>query len=557
MPNDCKLLRGAVKRKPSDPLPRASEFLPARWKLSLQIVFHYRWCLRRKGNAFDIVTGSRTMRVSLGSSVFLLLLFCPVCFSQLPSSRCDSTGSPLKDCIYLTKIEIAPDQVFTSEENLADRRVRLSAISPATTDGVSDSGGTTVAPEPTRQEHFHWRRALTESATFLVIEQAYVVHTDFNWVVSENGIPFNHYWRDYMQSLSEWTHSGWNDGDPNWFGYVGHPIQGALTGFIQIQNDPQGEKLEFSKTKAYWWSRLKAGLWNAAYSTQWNLGPVSEVTVEKYGTKDRPPWNHDGSFPCSHHCLTGVGQIDIVMTPLGGTGWLIGEDFLDSKVVRRVEDDTQNRLLIDTVRVALNPIRGGANVLHGKPLWYRASRDAQGMSLVSDKKSAVSAHETSKTQIPDHGDVFFGYTHTGASRCQAIFFSTVVVCDPLSARSSNLNGWNAAVEKKYLRYFGVIADFSGLYGGVNQTNFFFGVRGGAPIGRFRPFAEALIGAVHSSENSSVPKSDTSFAEDLGVGIDFRLMRLLGWRFQADELKTGSPDFERRNLRLSSGLAVRF
>ena len=163
-----------------------------------------------------------------------------------------------------------------------------------------------------------------------------------------------------------WTHSGWNDGDPNWFGYVGHPIQGALTGFIEIQNDPQGEKLEFSKTKAYWWSRFKAGLWNAAYSTQWNLGPLSEVTVEKYGTKTRAPWNYDGSYPCSKHCLTGVGQIDIVMTPLAGTGWLIGEDFLDKELVRRVEGATQNRLLIDTVRVALNPIRGGANVLHGK-----------------------------------------------------------------------------------------------------------------------------------------------------------------------------------------------
>ena len=95
-----------------------------------------------------------------------------------------------------------------------------------------------------------------------------------------------HYWRDYMQSLSEWTHSGWNDNDPNWFGYVGHPIQGALTGFIQDTKMILRERSsQFSKTKAYWWSRLKAGLWNAAYSTQWNLGPVSEITVEKYGTK--------------------------------------------------------------------------------------------------------------------------------------------------------------------------------------------------------------------------------------------------------------------------------
>ncbi|MGB9282938.1 MAG: hypothetical protein WCB59_02905, partial [Candidatus Sulfotelmatobacter sp.] len=217
-----------------------------------------------------------------------------------------------------------------------------------------------------------------------------MVHTDFRWVVSENGIPFNHYWRDYKQSLSEWTQSGWDDGDPNWFGYVGHPIQGALTGFIQIQNDPKSERLEFSKTKAYWKSRLKAALWNTVYSTQWNLGPLSEVTVEKYGTKDRAPWNSNGSFPCNtNHCYTGVGQIDIVMTPLGGMGWLIGEDFLDKKVVRRVENSTQNRFLIDTVRVALNPIRSGANMLHGEHPWYRASRETQGMNFLTAQKTQM------------------------------------------------------------------------------------------------------------------------------------------------------------------------
>jgi len=68
----------------------------------------------------------------------------------------------------------------------------------------------------------------------------------------------------------------------------------------------------------------------------------------------------------------------------------------------------------------------------------------------------------------------------------------------------------------------------------------------------------MIGAVHVRENaSSGSTSDTSFAEDLGLGVDFRLLRLLSWRNQVDELKTGSPDFERRNLRLSSGFAVRF
>jgi len=133
---------------------------------------------------------------------------------------------------------------------------------------------------------------LFESFVFLAIEQAHVVHDDYRWVVSENGMPFNHYGRDYKQSLNTWVNAAWDDGDNPLHSYVGHPIQGASpTEYIQIQNDPQGAKLEISNSKAYWHSRSKAFLWNAVYSTLWNIGPLSEVTVEKYGTKDRTPWN--------------------------------------------------------------------------------------------------------------------------------------------------------------------------------------------------------------------------------------------------------------------------
>lgn len=252
------------------------------------------------------------------------------------------------------------------------------------------------------------------------------------------------------------------------------------------------------------------------------------------------------------------GAIDIVMTPLGGAGWLIGEDFLDSKVVRRVEGATENRFLIDSARCALNPIRGAANILHGKQPWYRASRDAQGMSLFSEKRTAVSARETRKTQVPNHGDVFFGYSHMGSAHCQATFASGAIICNPFSAKASNLSGWEASVEKKYLRYFGAVADFGGQYGGVSQRNFFFGLRGFAPIGRFRPFAQALFGAVHAQENGSAGlKSNTSFAQALGLGIDFRLMRLLSWRIQADEIETLLAAVKQHGARLSSGVAVRF
>jgi hypothetical protein len=229
-----------------------------------------------------------------------------------------------------------------------------------------------IAPDQLKPEHFHWGHALRESFIFLSLEQAYVVKDDYRWVTAENGIPFNHYWRDYKYSLHTWIDSGWNDGDDHLYNYVGHPIQGAMTSFIQIQNDPQGRDLEFSNTKAYWWSRLKATMWNAAYSTQWSIGPLSELTVEKYGSPVRTPWNRNGTWPCTEkNCFTGTGQVNLVVTPIGGLGWMLAEDVLDRFVVMHVENATANRFLIDMTRCAVNPIRGGAFILHGKAPWYR------------------------------------------------------------------------------------------------------------------------------------------------------------------------------------------
>ena len=241
--------------------------------------------------------------------------------------------------------------------------------------------GAFVATSETREKDgFHWGKALLESFELLAIEQAYVVHTDWDWVggaKSENGVPFNHYWRDYKQSLSSWVNSGWSDGDPDMYGYLGHPIQGLATSYIFLQNDPKSQNLQFSKTKTYWKSRLKATAWNAVYSTQWNIGPLSEPTVEKYGTHWRSPWNQDGSWPCTKKpCLTGVGQIDLVMTPIGGLGWLVGEDILDRYITRRLESFTSHRVLIDVTRIGLDPVSAGTNMLHGKRPWHR-SRDTQ------------------------------------------------------------------------------------------------------------------------------------------------------------------------------------
>lgn len=311
-------------------------------------------------------------------TAFLLLSITGL--AQTASAKCPSSQTfSIAPCANTTLSTLrfgntqAPNQLTTlSSEALA------AGSAPTDPRGLSPQTRFISTASTPVHEHFHWGRAFLESFMFLSIEQAYVVKDDYRWVVVENGVPLNHYWRDYKQSLTTWTHAGWDDGDPALYSYVGHPIQGALTGYIQIQNDPQGRNLEFANSKDYWWSRFKGFLWNAAYSTQWNIGPLSELTVEKYGAQARPPWNKDGSWPCTRRpCVSGVGQVDLVMTPVGGFAWILTEDLLDKEVAKRLEAVTQNHFLIDVTRCALNPIRGGANILHGRAPWHRPSRDAR------------------------------------------------------------------------------------------------------------------------------------------------------------------------------------
>ena len=173
--------------------------------------------------------------------------------AQLTSKRCDPVMDGLVQCQFRTESELEqatgpetanlPSVTALSAHVMPVRNLRVYSSSKANSD--VEAPPVTAVSKESAKERFQWRQALQESFTFLTIEQAYVVHDDFKWVVVENGIPFNHYWRDYKQSLSTWIHSGWNDGDPNLYGYVGHPIQGAVTSYIQIQNDPKSRNLEF------------------------------------------------------------------------------------------------------------------------------------------------------------------------------------------------------------------------------------------------------------------------------------------------------------------------
>jgi len=148
-------------------------------------------------------------------------------------------------------------------------------------------------------------------------------------------------------------------------------------------------------------------------------------------------------------------------------------------------------------------------------------------------------------QVPTSGNVFFGYS----------YLSSQVV----PGNNINLNGWNGSLEGKIFPFVGLVADLDGHYGsGLSQHDFLFGPRVSVSVAKLRPFAHALIGVSHISDNSDgISTSSTSFADALGGGLDYKVARIFAIRIQADDLQSRSFSRTQNNFRLSTGLVFRF
>ncbi|MGA9039438.1 MAG: hypothetical protein WB421_02785 [Terriglobales bacterium] len=143
-------------------------------------------------------------------------------------------------------------------------------------------------------------------------------------------------------------------------------------------------------------------------------------------------------------------------------------------------------------------------------------------------------------QAPTSGNVFIGYSYNRAN---------------FSGDGVNLSGWTGAVEGKVAPFLGMVADLSGEYGsGISQHNVLFGPRVSASVGRIRPFANVLFGVSHVSGGGA---SDTSFADAIGGGIDYKLVKPIAWRFQGDLLQTRFFSDTQNDFRFSTGLVIHF
>jgi len=120
----------------------------------------------------------------------------------------------------------------------------------------------------------------------------------------------------------------------------------------------------------------------------------------------------------------------------------------------------------------------------------------------------------------------------------------------------NMNGWNAALTGNFNSWFGVTADFSGVYGsGLKFYTYTFGPEVHAHLPVVKPFAHALFGGARASA-SGVGVNGLDML--LGGGIDAGHGPLAFRVVQFDWMTTRFSGFtDHKNVRVSTGLVLRF
>lgn len=231
---------------------------------------------------------------------------------------------------------------------------------PSSTEGSPDPVNDAIAPAAVpvlgsspviRQTGVDWGHLIGSSLSFLAVSHVYRYATEATTRRSFHQPFFPKY------SAAVANLHGWGDGDPFMVNYVGHPMEGAVAGFLWEQNDRAFRTIEFGRNRRYWKGRMRGMAFAYVYSVQFEIGPISEASIGHV----------QGMYPQ-------IGFVDHVITPIVGTGWAIAEDSIDRILVQRFEEHVANPYLRIAARGVLNPARSFANVMSLQVPWHRDDR---------------------------------------------------------------------------------------------------------------------------------------------------------------------------------------
>jgi hypothetical protein len=244
-----------------------------------------------------------------------------------------------------------PDSPTVAGDDAESARKPLSSSRSTTSEEfiqqvISNTPRTEIA-----QESVNWRSLMNNSLLYLGTMHIFRIGTEQGTRDALN----NSVVGGYFATLG--AMHGWSDGDGYYENYLGHPIDGAVAGYIWLNNDPRYRYVEFGRSRAYWMSRLRAYAFAWVFSEQFEVGPVSEASI---GQIQR--------YCCAY------GFVDHVITPNGGLVWMVAGDAADKYIVRKIEDRTRNRLIRVLARSILNPPLSFANMMAFKVPWNRLNR---------------------------------------------------------------------------------------------------------------------------------------------------------------------------------------
>ena len=229
-------------------------------------------------------------------------------------------------------------------------------------------------PDEAGDYPYEWRGLIWQSVEFNITENVFRTSEDY---VMRDLLAHKPFWHDYLASMKQWNMRRWSDGDDFLVDDVGHPIQGAVSAYIEIQNSPKDARIEWGDP-GYWRSRSKGFLWATVFSTHEKISPAGEAGV-----------GNDGGFTYGNQChytcnstnfgpgtpdtkyTNNTGWTDFVITPTIGMLWVVAEDFLDKDVSDRLRRKYPDKLWPRIVRGGLNPSRSYANMLRWQNPWYR------------------------------------------------------------------------------------------------------------------------------------------------------------------------------------------
>jgi hypothetical protein len=260
----------------------------------------------------------------------------------LAPSRCEQGSCGISP----PAITIAP---FAIPSDTVDRSSPAERSAPPSP--ISSSPVPVVRSFDAANSSVQWTSLLKGSMSYLGIMHSFRIATE----AGTRDALHNSVVGGYFKALG--TMHGWSDGDGYYENYLGHPIEGAVSGYIWVHNDPRYRNVQFSKSRDYWMSRLRAYGFAWAFSEQFEIGLISEASI---GQIQR--------YCCQY------GFVDHVITPNGGLVWMLAGDAIDRYVTVPIENRIRNKSVRILTRMAFNPPQTFANLMMFHHPWHRENR---------------------------------------------------------------------------------------------------------------------------------------------------------------------------------------